>query len=73
MSNDLGKWALLDAAGGSINRYNLSGGQFGSIIKRLESDRTLGMDPKAINRTTHKDLSIGTVVALLFIIVENWK
>ena len=65
----MGKWALLDAAGGSVNRYNLSGGQFGSIIKCLKSDRTLGMDPKAINRTTHKDLSIGTVV-LLFIIVN---
>ena len=66
----MGKWALLDAAGGSINRYNLSGGQFGSIIKCHKSDRTLGMDPKAINRTTHKDLSIGTVVVLLFITVN---
>ena len=69
----MGKWAFLDAAGRSINRYNLSGGQFGSTIKRLKSDRTLGMDPKAINRTTRKDLSVGRVVALLFIIVENWK
>ena len=68
-----GKWALLEAAGGSVNRYNLSGGQFGSTIKSLKSDRTLGIDPKAITRAILKDLSIGTVIAILFRIVENWK
>lgn len=67
----MGKWALLDPAGGSVNRYNLSGGQFGNTIKSLKNDCTLEIDPKKINSTILKDLSIGIVIATLFIIVEN--
>lgn len=69
----MGKWDLLDAAGGSINRCNLYGGQFGNTIGSLKNDHTLGLGPERINRVILKDLSIGIVIATLFIIVANWK
>lgn len=56
-----------------VNRYNLSGGQFGNTIESLKNDCAFGIDPKEINRAILKDLSIGIVIAMLFIIVENWK
>lgn len=65
--------ALFDSAGGSVNRYNLNGGQFGNTIKSPKNYCALGIDPKEIDRAILKDLCIGVVIATLFIIVENWK
>lgn len=60
-------------AGGSVNRYDLNGGQFGNTIKSPKNDCALGIDPKETDRAILKDLSVGVVIATLFIIVENQK
>lgn len=73
MNSDVGKRALLDSAGGNVNRYNVSGGRFENTIKSPKNSRALGIDPREIDRAVLKDLSIGVVVSTLFTIVENQK
>lgn len=68
-----GKRALFGSAGGSVDRYNLSGGRFENTIKSPKNDCALGIDPKEIDRTVLTDLSIGVVIATLFIILETRK
>ena len=53
----MGKWVLLDAAGGSMNRRHLYGGQFGNTTESRKNDHVLGLDPEKINRVILKDVS----------------